>query len=303
MRGRFAIAGFKTHIAVSSCFGGAYGAFGALALGQPLPVCGLAGGLCGLSGMLPDLDSDTSIPVREVIAFSAAVLPMLMVERFEVLGLSYESMALAGAAVYLFVRFGFGKILKKTTVHRGMFHSLPAAIIAGLLAFLVCHSPNGGARLFLALAVFSGYLSHLLLDEFYSIHRTQRGWQVKKSFGTAVKLHGNHVASNAATYGSLLLLGILAVKDATVLVPPSSGSHSSPPLRIGTPGEGGSEGSGVERTPLIQLPRPRQDQAGGKLWHLMTSQWQYLSWVQPSRVRGAAWPFRWRQSRPSFWEG
>lgn len=215
--------------------------FGALALGQPPAVCGLAGGLCGLSGILPDLDSDTSIPVREIVAFSAAVLPMLMVERFEVLGLSYESMALAGAAVYLLVRFGFGRFLKKSTVHRGMFHSLPAAIIAGLLAFLVCHSPDSGARLFLSLAVFSGYLSHLLLDEFYSIRRTSSGWQFKRSFGTAVKLQGNHGASNAATYGSLLLLGVLAVKDATVFDPPAGGDRPSPELRIRTGDERQSE--------------------------------------------------------------
>ena len=210
--------------------GVAYGALGGSLLDLPLPSCALAGGLCGLSGMLPDLDSDTSIPVRETVAFSAAVVPMLMIRRFEALGLSHESIALAGAAVYLFVRFGFGTFLRKSTVHRGMFHSLPAAVIAGLLAFLICHDDDSTVRVFLAAAVFAGYLSHLLLDEYYSIGRTRGAWRLKRSFGTAVKLHGGNVASNAAAYGSLILLGVLALKDMTVVEAPQQARTPGPPL-------------------------------------------------------------------------
>jgi len=55
------MAGFKTHITVSTLTGIAYGAWGYHS-GAPLETCILAGGLCSVSGMLPDLDSDSGRP-------------------------------------------------------------------------------------------------------------------------------------------------------------------------------------------------------------------------------------------------
>ena len=49
-------------------------------------------------------------------------------------------MALVGAAIYATVRFGLAKIVKKLTVHRGMFHSIPAALIAGTGRFAKLHA-------------------------------------------------------------------------------------------------------------------------------------------------------------------
>ena len=43
----------------------------------------VAGGLCSASGMLPDLDSESGVPRREIIAFTAAVMPLLMFDRFQ----------------------------------------------------------------------------------------------------------------------------------------------------------------------------------------------------------------------------
>ena len=36
------------------------------------------------------------------------------------------------AATYLLVRFGVSELFKRITVHRGMYHSIPAMLIAGL---------------------------------------------------------------------------------------------------------------------------------------------------------------------------
>ena len=45
---------------------------------------------------------------------------------------------LAGAAIYLLIRFGAaGAVARCITVHRGMFHSIPAAVIFGEIAFLL----------------------------------------------------------------------------------------------------------------------------------------------------------------------
>ena len=222
------MANFRTHVIVSSLCGVGYAAVGAMVLDLSPESCVLGGGLCGLSGMLPDLDSDKSIPLRVVLGFSAAIVPMLMSERFEMLGLSHEGMALAGAAIYLGIRFGCGSLLKKCTVHRGMFHSLPAALIAGLAAFLICDGFDPHLRVFKAGAVFLGFVSHLCLDECYSIERAEGRWRLKKSFGTALKLSGGHATGTSAAYGMLLLLALLAMGDTLAFQTGNNGNEPVP---------------------------------------------------------------------------
>jgi hypothetical protein len=160
------MAGFKTHITTSSVLGVAYGATAAVSFDVPLPSCLLAGGLCGVSGMLPDLDSGPGVPLRESVAFAAAVVPMLMLHRFRRMGMEPETMVLCGALIYLLIRFGVGRLLRSVTVHRGMFHSIPALAIVGQLAYLICSHENEWIRLFYVGAVLLGFASHL-------VHRLQ----------------------------------------------------------------------------------------------------------------------------------
>lgn len=216
------MAGFKTHITTSTILGVGYGVAGAFWFRQttgevPVPSCVLAAGLCGVSGMLPDLDSDSGIPLRETVAFGAAVIPMLMMDRFRHLGMSHESMVLAGGLLYLLVRFGLAKLLKKYTVHRGMFHSVPALLIAGLLGFIICSCDDDVVRYYRAGAVMVGFGSHLLLDELYSIEWYRGRFRLKKSFGTAIKLWGNSWLANIGTYLKLAVLVLVAFGDPIVM--------------------------------------------------------------------------------------
>jgi hypothetical protein len=198
------MAGFKTHITVSSVLGAGYGGAAYLMYGVPWPTCVLAGGLCGVSGMLPDIDSDSGTPLRESMAFAAAVVPLMLLRRFQQTGMSHELMILSGAAVYLLVRFGLAALLKRYTVHRGMFHSLPAAVVFGEIAFLLASGDDVRLRLYKAGAVVLGYLSHLMLDEIYSID--WRHGRLKQSFGTALKLFGQSRWANLSAYAKLALL-------------------------------------------------------------------------------------------------
>jgi hypothetical protein len=207
------MAGFKTHITVSTACGVAYGWYGCTQLDLPLPACELAGGLCSVSGMLPDLDSDSGVPARESISFAAAVIPMLMIQRMANHGLTVEQMVLAGGPLYLVIRFGVGTLLKKLTVHRGMFHSVPALIIAAMIAFLICDTGMTSVRLFKAGAVAIGFLSHLVLDEIWSVNLTHSGPTLKKSFGTALKFFGPSSGANSAAYGLLILTSLLVFQD------------------------------------------------------------------------------------------
>ena len=206
------MAGFKTHITVSSLAGAGYGAGAFLLFDVPAPTCLLAGGLCGVSGMLPDIDSGPGRPLRESMAFAAAVVPMMVAERLRIFDVSAELIVLYGAILYLLIRFGGAWLLRKYTVHRGMFHSIPAAIIAAEVAFLLA-SGDMDLRIYKAGGVFIGYMSHLVLDEFYSVKVSARGVRIKSSLGTAVKLFGHKWIPNISTYAKLVLLTMLVVQE------------------------------------------------------------------------------------------
>lgn len=207
------MADFKTHITVSTLAGIGYGAGAHFAYGVPVSTCLLAGGLCSVSGMLPDVDSDSGVPLRESLAFAAAVVSMMMVDRFQQLGImSAEMIVLAGAISYLTVRFGMGELLRRFTVHRGMFHSIPAVIIAGELAFLLA-SGDVAIRCYKAGAVAAGYLVHLLLDEFFSVEWYRGRMRFKKSFGTALKVFGHQWWPNVSAYAKLGLLSWLVINE------------------------------------------------------------------------------------------
>jgi len=205
------MADFKTHITLSTGLGIAYGSIGYWQYDLPMGTCVIAGGLCSLAGMLPDLDSDSGIPVRETKLFTSAVVPMLMMERFERMGMSHASMVFAGGALYFFIRFFVWSMFKRYTRHRGMWHSIPAACTTAVLAFLLCSSPDITIRLFQAWAVLLGFMSHLLLDEIYSVDINGR--RLKKSFGTAMKFWGRNRWANFSTYGKLIAVAWLAIND------------------------------------------------------------------------------------------
>lgn len=206
------MAGFQTHVAVSTMTGVGYGVWG-YHCGAPIETCVLAGGLCSVSGMLPDLDSDSGRPVQEMSAFAAAVVPMLMLERFSTFGWSHETMALVGAGIYAVIRFGAAELFKRYTVHRGMWHSLPACLACGLLTFLIVAGPDLAIRLFKAGAVSLGFLTHLVLDEIWSFQLRSGRLNVKRSFGTALKIFGRDKWANATMTGLLAVLAFLAVGD------------------------------------------------------------------------------------------
>lgn len=207
------MASFKTHIAFSSLLGAGYGSAAHVIYDVPLPTCILAGGLCSVSGMLPDIDSGPGVPLRESMAFAAAVVPMMMVDRFEQFGMSPEMIILIGAGIYLFVRFVLAALLRRYTVHRGMFHSLPAAIIFGEVAFLLSAGDDLPMRIYKAGAVVLGYVSHLLLDELYSIAWRRGRLHLKQSFGSAVKLIGGRWWPNLCVFAGLAILTFVVLNE------------------------------------------------------------------------------------------
>ncbi len=209
------MADFKSHITGSTLVGIAYGYWGVAQQGMSIESGILAGGLCSVSGMLPDLDSDSGIPLRETSMFASAIVPMLMIDRFRDLELSHEAMALAAMLIYIGIRFVLVEFFKRYTVHRGMWHSIPAAASAGLIAYLLMPCVSEATRVYKSMAVVVGFLVHLTMDEIWSIDLTHG--RIKKSFGTALKFFGSSALANLSVYAKLFLLLYLVSSDHAIL--------------------------------------------------------------------------------------
>ena len=206
------MAGFRTHITVSAGCGLLYGAGAVNPLGFATDTAVLAAGVCAAGGMLPDLDSDSGVPVRAAGGLIAAISPLLLLPRLQAAGFSYDGTLAAMAGFYLVVRYPVVGLFKRLTVHRGMWHSLPAMLIAGLAVYLEYGGPVRN-KLLLAGGVMVGFLSHLILDELFSLDFNGVRLKLKSSAGTAVKLVSPSVWATCVCYGILGGLLFAASQD------------------------------------------------------------------------------------------
>lgn len=207
------MAGFRTHVTVSTLCGIGYGAAAVNPLGFSPEAALLAAGLTGIGGMLPDLDSDSGLPVRELTGLAASILPLLMMNRLEHAGMSREGVLATLVGFYLFIRYGLSWIIRKLSVHRGMFHSIPAMLIAGLVVRLEYKSPDEAIRLLLASGIMIGFLSHLILDEIYSVDFNGIRIRLNQSAGSAVKFASPSWIATATCYLILVALAYLTYLD------------------------------------------------------------------------------------------
>ena len=116
---------------------------------------------------------------------------------------------LMSATVGLIVYFVIGLLFRKFTVHRGMFHSIPAALMSGLLAvyFFIPYGWDKDELRLVAISVAAGYLCHLLLDEINSaVNISGVPFVPKRSLGTALKLFSQSRAINVSFYTVLFVI-------------------------------------------------------------------------------------------------
>ena len=201
------MAGFRMHITVSTATGIVYGGAAVEAMGFSSDAGFLAAGVTAVGGMLPDLDSDSGVPVRELFGLAAAVVPLLFVRRMLHAGVSPEGVLATVLFLYIFIRYGVANVFRQLTVHRGMYHSIPAMLIAGLCVYLAYHSSDRGVRVMLACGVMLGFLSHLILDEIYSVDWRGVRPKLKSSAGSALKFASPSPGATGTCY--LILGGLL----------------------------------------------------------------------------------------------
>lgn len=211
------MANFRGHISTSGALGVGVGVFGAYYLQYDWGTVCLAGGLTAIGGMLPDLDSDSGVPAREMFGLAAVITPLLLFHRLQAYGFTPEQMLVVLAGIYFGVRYGVSEVFRRVTVHRGMFHSVPAMIIAGLAVFLMYHQADKPMaadelreRLYLAAGTMIGFLSHLVLDELFAVDLTGVVPKLNQFAGSALKLKSDSWSATAFTYAILCVLGYLA---------------------------------------------------------------------------------------------
>jgi hypothetical protein len=158
-----------------------------------------------MGGVLPDIDADHSTPIQ--ILFSALAVLLAFFTVFSTAGAySIVELSLVWLCVYVLIRYVACTLFARFTVHRGIFHSLLAAVFFWFLTTAVTYHvftmPPFNAWL-TGCFVCLGYIVHLVLDEIYSVDLM--GASIKKSFGTALKL--GSITNITAT----LLLGVVTV--------------------------------------------------------------------------------------------
>ncbi|MCI0381345.1 MAG: metal-dependent hydrolase [Gemmataceae bacterium] len=199
------MANFYGHFTTGVIFGAAYGAAGAWYGHFDWGVVFLAGGLTAIGALMPDLDSDNAVPLRELFSLVGAIFPLFLIPRLRRSGLSLEQALVILFGGYLLIRYGLLAVFKKFTVHRGMFHSIPALLIAGLAVYNIYHHEDWRLRAFMAGGMMLGFLSHLVLDEIFAVDLAGVP-RLKSSFGTALKFTSPSWSATGVCYALLLLL-------------------------------------------------------------------------------------------------
>lgn len=161
------------------------------------------GGIIG--GILPDIDSDNSTPTKIMQYIFANLISFFIL--FKYIGMyPILNLALIWIISFMGVMLLF-HFFNKLTTHRGMFHSIPAGFIFWFsfsLLFYYAFKFNYLVSWYFGMFVFLGFITHLILDEIYSVDLS--GNRMKKSFGTALKLWNKDIKSVLIFYLLAILL-------------------------------------------------------------------------------------------------
>ncbi len=193
------MANFPTHIAAGTVVCGALATL-TLAADVVAPENLIAITMAGVLGsVLPDIDLENSKASRIMfgglaVFFSFCVL-FAFAEKF-----SIAELWILWLGTLIGVRYGLHEIFHRISVHRGVWHSLLAAVFVSAATAVVFYhvlQRHEGVAWLAAGFMFIGYIVHLVLDEMYSVDIMDR--RLKVSFGTALKwIDGKRPSHNIA---------------------------------------------------------------------------------------------------------
>ncbi len=163
-----------------------------------------------LGSVLPDIDSDSGVPFHITFgALSLVVGSLVFLDLSRSGSYSWGMVLFWSVAALAFIWLVVGAVFKRFTKHRGMAHSIPAALLFGLsVFFLATHFSWSDVDSFLlAISGMAGYLVHLILDEVYAaVNFEGKSLGPKRSFGSALKFFSHSKSINIAMYGIIMFL-------------------------------------------------------------------------------------------------
>jgi hypothetical protein len=195
------MANFTTHIGVGTIISGGLATL-TLAANVVAPENLVAVTMAGVLGsVLPDIDLKDSRPSRALFSglavFFSFVVLFTLAHKFSVVELW-----ILWLGTLLGVRYVVHAIFHRMSYHRGIYHSILAALFFAFLTAVIYKHLLGrheGVAWLAAAFMFIGYMVHLTLDEIYSVDVMDT--RIKASFGTAIKLldkkHPGHSAAMA----------------------------------------------------------------------------------------------------------
>ncbi|MFN8390507.1 MAG: metal-dependent hydrolase [Bdellovibrionota bacterium] len=168
-----------------------------------------------IAGMLPNIDEVESGSAQEFGGLLAAASPLVLFEFYPAFSHGgITRVVLVVICCYLISRVVIVRLLQTVTSHRGIIHSIPAAILSFEAVYLLFWDLGLRARMFVAFAAFLGFFVHLLMDAYTNVDLVGRalGRGVEKRPG-ALKLKGNSWGSTIAMYTCVMVLGWFVLKD------------------------------------------------------------------------------------------
>ncbi|WP_281560299.1 metal-dependent hydrolase [Thalassomonas sp. RHCl1] len=180
------MANFSTHISASIITSSVLGTVVLATKIAPMPESLLLIVIGALSGLLPDLDADDSTSIGwlfSILGFTLAASFVLVYPLSSLLGIWAAAVTIYATTWYI-----IKPLFEKITVHRGSLHSILAVMMFALLGIIISLQLNASLNMALLVALFVilGSMTHLLLDECYSVDLSNN--RLKSSFGTAMKL-------------------------------------------------------------------------------------------------------------------
>ncbi len=197
---------YRQHIGFAAGLGVVYSLAATLVAGFHWLYGSVAVLLTTISGLLPDLDSDSGVEMKGFTGLLGVLVAISVWHHTALMDppLPFELHLWATFFSYLVVHYGVRGLATRLTVHRGISHSVPTGAVWAALAYLHYPTSVHSLRLVMAAAVMLGFMSHLLLDEICSVDL--RGARLNKAFGTAIKFWAPSPWSTLLIYLSLSYL-------------------------------------------------------------------------------------------------
>jgi membrane-bound metal-dependent hydrolase YbcI (DUF457 family) len=209
---------FTHHINGGAVAGIVCAGIGAYKMHLPFADTAAAGAICVVSSLLPDLDSPQSKPTDMLFGVMSIVVPILLLEAIGLQMLTTAEVMLVALSVYTLVQYAGRQLMGYLTTHRGIFHSIPMALIWGCIVFIAFrHSPSYSQN-WIATSSLIGFMTHLLIDELFSFVNI-KGVRLspKESFGTALKFWSPSNTASILAYMVLSFLLYLCITQKGIL--------------------------------------------------------------------------------------